>query len=312
MKLFPAKRWPVRVLQIIAGFSGAVIVFMVIVHFTVFRDTTALSSPTDSTLRVATYNVHYIIAGRDTGAWSVADWERRKSPLSTAIATLEADIIGFQEMETFRWPDGGDENLTLDWLLQQHPTYAAGAVGDPDEFPSTQPIFYRTDRFRLLDQGWFFFSDTPDVIYTRTFNGSFPAFASWIELEDTHTSNTFKVVNIHTDFASYSNRKQSLELVRERIAPWLEAGEAVLVIGDYNAWRGSRLHQTIEAVGLSFAPVTASTYHFNTGLHVFPAIDHVAYSNAFSLASKPTVLQQKFRHEWPTDHHPVVVDIQFR
>jgi endonuclease/exonuclease/phosphatase family metal-dependent hydrolase len=228
------------------------------------------------------------------------------------IIYVAADIIGFQEMETFRWPDGGDENLTLDWLLVEHPQFAAGAIGDPAVFPSTQPILYRTDRFTLLDQGWFFFSSTPDEIYSRTFNGSFPAFVSWIKLEEIGTDNVFRVVNLHTDFASYSNRRQSLELVADRINPWLAADAAVLVIGDFNVWHHSRLLNSIKNTGLSFAPVMASTYHFNRGLHLFPAIDHIAYSSDFGQINQPVVLQQKFLGEWPADHHPVVVDMQFR
>jgi endonuclease/exonuclease/phosphatase family metal-dependent hydrolase len=214
-------------------------------------------------------------------------------------------------METVRWPGDGDENLTLNRLLDQHPKYSAGAVDDLEEFPSTQPIFYLADRFTLLDQGWFFFSETPDVIYSRTCNGSFPAFASWIELEATNTGTVFKVLNLHTDFASYGNRHQSLELVASRITPWLEASEATIITGDYNAWQGSRLQQIIADTGLSFAPLTASTYHFDHGLRVLHAIDHVAYSSAFILTNQPVVLQQKFLDEWPTDHYPVVIDLAY-
>ena len=40
------------------------------------------------TLRVATYNVHYIILGKDTGSWSRGDWERRKGPMASAFADI--------------------------------------------------------------------------------------------------------------------------------------------------------------------------------------------------------------------------------
>jgi len=115
--------------------------------------------PTDA-VRVATYNVHYIRAGAQTGDWSVGDWERRKQPLSDAVNHTDTDIIAFQEMESFA--RGQDvENLTLEWLQEQHSEYTAAAVGDPDLFPSTQPIFYRNNMFDLLDQGWFFSQKRP-------------------------------------------------------------------------------------------------------------------------------------------------------
>ena len=54
---------------------------------------------------------------------------------------MDADIIAFQEMESFG--RGADKNINLvrDWLLSQNPDYAAGANGDASVLPITQPIF---------------------------------------------------------------------------------------------------------------------------------------------------------------------------
>ena len=259
------------------------------------------------TLRVATYNVHYIILRQQTGAWSVGDWDRRKEPMDLAFKAIDSDVIGFQEMESFARGDNST-NLTLDWLLDNNPGYAAAAVGDPDAFPSTQPILYRNDRLTLRDQGWFFFSDTPDVIYSRTFNGSFPAFASWAQFQDQTTGTHFRVVNIHTDFSSRSNRIQSVELVAERIKPWIDADETLFVIGDLNARRGGRVYNILAETGLDFAPVQGSTYHFNRGINLFGAIDHIGTIGNATLAGDPIVLREKFNGEWPTDHYPVIAD----
>ncbi len=267
--------------------------------------------PNDTqTLRVATYIVHYIILGRETGAWSVGDWERRKGPLDMAFKEIDADVIGFQEMESFARGSGNDTNLTLDWLLTNNPSYAAAAVGDPAAFPSTQPILYRSDKLAVLDQGWFFFSETPDVIYSRTFNGSFPAFASWAQFADQASGEVFRVVNIHTDYASLSNRQKSIALVAERIAPWIAQGETLFVIGDLNARLGGRLVNTLEDTGLSFAPVSGATYHFNRGINLFGAVGHIASTDHAQLVGDPIVLRKKYAGEWPTDHYPLVADFQ--
>lgn len=270
--------------------------------------TMPLDTPAPDTLRVATYNVHYIILSRETGAWSLGDWERRKTPLDLAFKEKSADVIGFQEMESFAGGNDADVNLTLDWLLQNNPGYAAAAVGDPSVFPSTQPIMYRTDRLRLLDQGWFFFSDTPDVIYARTFNGSYPAFASWAQFRDLATGAVFRVINIHTDYASRSNRMQSVELVADRIAPWIAADETLFLVGDINARFGDPVLDVLENTGLAFAPIEGATFHLNWGLNLFGAIDHIAHAGNAAAVSAPVVLRQKFAGEWPTDHYPVVVD----
>jgi endonuclease/exonuclease/phosphatase family metal-dependent hydrolase len=276
----------------------------------IFRNsgTPMLRPPSTEALRLATYNVHYIVVPRADGPWSMADWERRKGPLDLAFKALEADLVGFQEMESFAGGSISLDNLALDWLLLNNPDYKAAAAGDPRVFPSTQPILYRSDRLQMLVQGWFFFSETPDVLYARTFNGSYPAFASWAEFRDTRSQNVFRVVNIHTDFSSRSNRLQSAELIAARIKPWIEAGETIYVLGDMNARLGARKLAIIEEVGVTFTPVKGATFHFNRGLNLFGAIDHIGYAGAAEPLGAPVVLRQKFDGEWPTDHYPVIVD----
>ena len=271
-------------------------------------DGDALPTRPEGTLRVATHNVHYIVLGQAEGAWSVGDWERRKGALDAMFKALEADIVAFQEMESFSRGSDGSVNLARDWLLAQNPGYGAAANGDWRVFPSTQPILYRTDRLRMTEQGWFFFSDTPDVIYSRTFNGSYPAFASWAEFA-TRDARRFRVVNVHFEYSSRSNRLKSADLVTARIRPWIEDGMPVLLVGDTNARHGAETMLRLETAGLSFPRVPGATYHLNRGMHLFGAIDHVGYSGAVRMVGGPYVLQQKFGGEWPSDHHPVIADI---
>lgn len=272
---------------------------------------TTLPNRIPDTLRIATYNVHYILLAKQSGAWSVGDWERRKGPLNTAFGTLDADIVSFQEMESFSRGNEGDVNLTLDWLLERNPDYAAAAVGDWRRFPSTQPIFYRTSRLAVLQQGWYFFSETPDIIYSRTFNGSYPAFASWARFEDLNSGDRFTVVNMHFEFKSFSNRSKSAELVAERTAPLINAGEQVLLAGDLNAWHGMQPIETLEQIGLTFLPVRGATYHLNHGINLIGAIDHIAHTTGIQPVGEPVVLRQQFDGEWPSDHYPVIADFRF-
>jgi len=260
-----------------------------------------VQAPGIETVRVATYNVHYIWLDRAEGDWSVADWERRKGPLQSAFRALEADVVGFQEMESFSRATN-TVNLTLDFLRDMNPDYAAAAVGDPAVFPSTQPIFYRTARLRLRDQGWFFFSDTPDVIYSRTFNGSWPAFASWAEFEDRATGRVFRVYNMHFEHRSRSNRRLSAALVGERISP----DQPAFVIGDFNAMRRSATLNILEDAGVTFWPAQGATFHFNRGLNLFGAIDHLGGTNGIQPLGETFSLRGQFDGEWPTDHYPVI------
>lgn len=267
-----------------------------------------LEPPAPDVLRLATWNVHYIRLDEAEGDWSVADWDRRKGPMDDGFKALSADIVAFQEMESFQGGDDGSVNLARDYLLARNPDYAAAASGDWRVFPSTQPILFRRDRLRLLDQGWFFFSDTPDVIYSRTFDGSWPAFASWAQFSPAGGGPAFRIINVHFEYRSGSNRRLSAELVARRIGPWIAAGEPVVLLGDLNARDGSTAVEILERAGLVFAPVQGATYHFNRGLNLFGAIDHIAVTAGITAAGPPVVVRQKFRGEWPADHYPVVAD----
>jgi endonuclease/exonuclease/phosphatase family metal-dependent hydrolase len=263
----------------------------------------------EGALRVVTHNVHYILLNETEGRWSRTGWDRRKPALDAAFKALAPDIAGFQEMESF---NGGSEsriNLALDWLLAQNPGFAAAAVGDPAAFPSTQPILYRRDRLELRDQGWFFFSETPEVIYSRTFNGSYPAFASWAVFRDRATGRGVTVFNVHFDFRSWENRRRSAELVAEAVRLRLEAGERVVLLGDVNARQGSPTHAILEGAGLRFLPVAGATVHFDRGLNLFGAIDHVAIGPGIHAKGAPMVLRQSFGGIWPSDHYPVAADL---
>ncbi|WP_341871944.1 endonuclease/exonuclease/phosphatase family protein [Roseivivax halodurans] len=264
----------------------------------------------DGAFRAATLNVHYIWGRRATGPWSVGDWEARAPSLAAAVAATDADLIAFQEMETFSGGNSDETNLARDYLLERFPSYEAAAIGDWREFPSTQPIFYRPETLTLRDEGWFFFSDSPDEIYSRTFDGSYPAFASWAEFE-TPSGARFRAINVHLDAGSGENRLRSAELIADRIASFPE-GVPALLLGDLNARAGSRTAGILENAGLTFAPVPGATFHFDHGINLFGAIDHIATGPGLRLAAGPVVLRERFEGDWPSDHYPVVADITAR
>ncbi|WP_375261456.1 endonuclease/exonuclease/phosphatase family protein [Palleronia sp.] len=263
----------------------------------------------EGSLRVASHNVHYIDLNAQSGDWSAADWEVRKPALDAAFKALDADIVAFQEMESFSRGSDGGTNLARDWLLSRNPQYRAAAVGDWRAFPSTQPIFYRHDRLTVVEQGWYFFSKAPDVIYSRSFDGAYPAFASWARFKD-DKGRIIHVTNVHLDAFSTANRQGATDLIVSRLRPVLGAGETAFLVGDLNAiWLMGPVRQ-LKAAGLTFADIRGATYHFDRGLGLFGAIDHIAYSGA-RVVQGPYVLRGRFDGEWPSDHYPIAVDLAY-
>jgi len=228
----------------------------------------------ESGFRIASFNIHYLAPGQKR-----LDWDYRKQAARQAFGDLNADIVAFQEMETFSGGSFNPENRQLDWMIKHFPEYEAGAYGDARVYPNTQPVLYRKERFKQIDQGFFFFSDTPNVIYSRTFNGSWPAFCSWTQLEDIRSGNRLFVYNLHFEYRSMSNRAKSADLVVRRIQSRIDSGDAVVVVGDTNAFSFAPTMRTLKDAGLKLARPSGPTFHFSRGIELLPAIDHVLFTD---------------------------------
>jgi endonuclease/exonuclease/phosphatase family metal-dependent hydrolase len=290
-------------------------------------------------LSVMSLNVHYYRPGADK-----SEWQRRKYAVTAALREMQPDIVLFQEMETFEGGHMPRRNEQLRWVLERVEGYAAGALGagkpveylgrkrrtegtgpgrsttdaarateaglrtaglDSGTFPVTQPILYRPARFALVEEGFFFFSSTPDEIYSQPWAGSWPAYTSWLLLRERSTGRLLYLYNSHLDAFSGENRRKGSRLIRRRIAERSIRTAAVVLGGDFNALPGWRLLATIEEAGLRRVPIKSATYHFRRGLELFPAIDHLFHSPALKPVSYG-VVQQKWAEHWPSDHHPIV------
>ena len=107
-----------------------------IVVFTFLVSSSPLAQSSD-TVHIASFNIHYIVPHDNND-----DWGERKYAVTRVLEDMNADIVAFQEMETF---DGGHYsgwNLQLEWIVSTTTGYESAALGDPEAFPSTQPIIY--------------------------------------------------------------------------------------------------------------------------------------------------------------------------
>lgn len=258
----------------------------------------------DKVIRFASFNIHYVAPGQKK-----LNWDNRKSAVTKALEDIDADIIAFQEMETFAGGSFNTQNKQLDWILQHLPEYSAGAFGPAEVYPNTQPILYRHARFTQKEQGFFFFSDTPEVIYSRTFNGSWPAFCSWATLIDLGSGEEITVFNIHFEYKSMGNRSKSAQLVAQRLKPLVDDGMSVVLLGDTNAPGFTPTMRKLKNIPLTLAKSAGSTFHFNRGLNLIPAIDHVLFSGKLQQHGRTTLLREKYDDVWPADHYPVIVEL---
>jgi endonuclease/exonuclease/phosphatase family metal-dependent hydrolase len=255
-------------------------------------------------LTLASFNIHYLSLRDD-----VLPWDERSAAVKAVLEGVGADLLAFQEMETFGGGHQSSPNIQLDYLLRELPRYKAAAVGDPELYPSTQPILYDPSVLQPVEQGYFFFSPTPDEIYSRPWHGRFPAFCSWVRFEELQHGHRFVVYNVHFDASSPRDRLKSAELTMERIDA-TAAGDPVVVAGDFNAPLLFPTMRRFLRNGYRHSGIRGSTFHFNRGLHLIPAIDHILVRG--QIRSAPgRIMRDRPGGRFPSDHYPVLTQLGF-
>ena len=174
----------------------------------------------DSTLRVMTFNIRY--NNPDDGEHA---WPHRKERVASVIRFHEADLVGMQEALQGQIDD-------LEALL---PEYAWFGVGRDDGATAGEfsPIFYRKDRFDLIDQATFWLSETPEVVGSQGWDAALPRIVTWGRFRDNRTGTAFFLFNTHFDHRGAQARTESARLLLAQIDA-LAADAPVVVTGDFN------------------------------------------------------------------------------
>ncbi len=124
----------------------------------------------------------------------------------------------------------------LEYLNEQLPGYQRIGVGRDDgkdggEFSA---LFFKKDRFKLLDSGTFWLSETPDVV-SKGWDAALPRVCTYVRLRDKQAKKNLWVFNTHFDHVGKTARKESAELILKKIREKNTANEPVIVMGDFNA-----------------------------------------------------------------------------
>jgi len=260
--------------------------------------------------RVASWNLHYIDESATPDPdWTRAAWRARRGALDRAVRGLDADLLALQEVEVH---DGARSlpDPRLGWLLAALPGHRAAAQTFAGGVMPGQPILYRAAVFRLLDAGFAFYDD-PDASFRslRAFAG-YPDAVTWARLRHRASGRALTVFNVHFHFLDAAQRLRSARQVLALAQTAQARGDAVIVLGDFNARRHSRTLQMFRAAGFRRAGARGATYHFNAGLHLFGAIDHVLHDGATARAGRPVTWRRHSAGRPPSDHYPVVAGLR--
>ncbi len=182
------------------------------------RDVYELDEPSD-TLRVISYNI-WVGNGTDT--------TMRGDILRTVIDTYRPDSIGLQEVN-MAWKGALDSFVFND-------SYAGVGEGRSEAYEACL-LYYRVDKYELIDSGTFWLSDTPDVFGSKFADSSYPRICTWVRLKDRTTGFEYAHLNIHLDHlgkaAGHAVRAQQAEVLLNFVK---SLGDIPMVVtGDFNS-----------------------------------------------------------------------------
>ena len=254
-------------------------------------------------LSVVSYNIRYCSDG--TGLM-IAD---RAPRLKQVLDEIDPDVMGFQEvtrywMTNFLSQDYSDE---YDYIYKYRASYSEEGT----------PIFWKKDKFELLDNGHFWLSDTPDV-ESKGWDGKHPRICSWVKLKIKATGAVFLFYNTHYDFSETCAVNSSKLILKRAAAAGGFTQYPVFCTADFNMEPNSAGYNTLVQGGLSDinAMLDNNQSPTNNGYHktgVTPKIiDFCFYSDNLLMPLKYELIDKYVQNGYVSDHVGLHMELAIR
>ncbi len=182
----------------------------------------------ENKLKVVSYNVR---CSNDPDGNSI----RERAPrLIEVLEKEDPDLIGMQEF-TPKWEKRLKGALKgYDFAL--HYRSASNYEGTP--------IYWKRSKFKLLDSGYFWLSETPDR-ESKGWGADYWRICSWVQLKVRATGKTFYYFNTHYDFTE-KPQVESAKLLIDR-AEGMCGGDPMILTGDFNMEVTAKGYQDLTA-----------------------------------------------------------------
>ena len=267
-----------------------------------------------SPFRIMTFNIRYNNPQDGENAWL-----HRKEMVASMIRFHQADLVGMQEALKEQLMDLESRLPEFDWF----------GVGRDDGAEAGEfcPIFYRSQRFRLLDHGTFWLSETPNVKGSWGWDAACRRVVTWGKFKDRFSGDVFYHFNTHFDHRGELARRNSVTLLRKMVKR-IAADQPVVVTGDFNFPPTSPLYAMMtspstpeaedavlfDAQTRSMQPPHGPDWTFNG----FEAqgrpghqIDYI-FVNGRVEVLQYGVLSDRWDGRYPSDHLPVLAKIRIQ
>ena len=252
-------------------------------------------------LNIASFNLRM-----DTPNDGQNAWPNRKEMVKGLIRFHDLDIVGTQEGFKHQL----DGILELDGY-----TYVGAGRDDGKDAGEHSAIIYKKDRFELLDNGDFWFSETPDVPGKGWDATCCNRICSWAKFKDKLSGKEFFVFNSHYDHQGKVARKNSSLLLLKMIEQ-IAGDNPVFATGDFNATPDDEPIQTIYNSGKlndSYLVTEEPPYGTEGTFSAFRIdapmknrIDYIWVTPGITV-KKYGVLNDMQYGRFPSDHFPVVI-----
>lgn len=263
---------------------------------------------TPEPINVMSFNIRY-----DNPEDSLDNWKFRKDRAANAICFYDVDVLGTQEVL----------HNQLEDLKQRLPEYEVIGVGREDgkEKGEYSALWFKKNRFDLLDSGYFWLSETPEVPGSKGWDGACERIASWAKLRDKTSGKELFALNTHLDHVGVVARREGISLILDKVNE-LSGGLPVIVTGDFNSEPESDVIKHVtDATNpehLTDARLASPiVYGPGWSFHDFgkipyqhrPLIDYVFVRNGFDVL-RYGVLAETENEAFLSDHAPVLVTVE--
>lgn len=181
----------------------------------------ALASPfargEEFDLTVVSFNIMAEFLSAD----GVPPWSERRDKCVELLKEHDPDLVGLQEPTPRQ----------VQFLVDALPGFAS--LHYPRYNYTDAALLYRSDRFELVESGFWWLSKTPDKPLTTGFGNTVPRLVVWALLEHRPTRTRLYAINTHFDNTMPSQVKMAA-LCQEKLAPMAEKGLPMIWMGDFN------------------------------------------------------------------------------
>lgn len=267
------------------------------------------------TLTVGSYNIRYDNSGdRRKGN----DWQRRCLSICQLIRWECPDVFGAQEVLH-------DQLQDLEAGLEGYQWIGVGR-DDGQQAGEYAPIFYRSARLELLQQGHFWLNETPDRPAIG-WDAACVRICTWARFRDLQTDKEFLFLNLHMDHVGVRARRESALLVMQRVQEMTGGAVPVVLTGDFNVSQEDELYALFTAAGFlrdSYASAQErwaenGTFNsFKSDRFTRDRIDHIFVTSTVQVEAYAVRTDSYWRQEEDgsftrrclSDHYPIFARIQ--